>query len=162
MTQHLSDTSGHYPVTNPLNEDEILRAAERIIELRFQRKTTLTQPMDAKAFVVAKLALKPNEVFAAIFLDNRHRVLAFETLFTGTIDGCSVHPRVVVQRVLVLNAAAVIFAHVHPSGDPEPSSADKTITRRLVDALNLVDVRVLDHLVVGGTQVVSLAERGQI
>jgi DNA repair protein RadC len=101
-----------------------------------------------------------NEVFAAIFLDNRHRVLGFEELFFGTIDGASVHPRVVVQRALDLNAAAVIFAHNHPSGVAEPSRSDEALTRRLREALGLVDIRVLDHLVVGSEGIVSFAERG--
>lgn len=162
MNTLVRDASGHYRVSGRLSEEEILREAQRIIERRFQCRHVLPRPDEAKAFVIAKLALSLNEVFAAIFLDNRHRVMAFETLFTGTINGCSVHPRVVVQRTLAINAAAVIFAHVHPSGEPEPSAADITTTRRLVEALNLIDVRVLDHLVVGGAQVVSLAERGHL
>jgi DNA repair protein RadC len=101
-------------------------------------------------------------VFACLFLDNRHRVIAFEELFRGTIDGASVHPREVVKHALHHNAAALILAHNHPSGVAEPSRADVQITRRLVAALGLVDIRVLDHLVIGDTEAVSLAERGQL
>jgi len=99
-------------------------------------------------------------VFACLFLDNRYRVLAFEELFRGSIGGASVHPREVVRRCIAHNAAAVILAHNHPSGTPEPSQADRTITLRLRDALGLVDVRVLDHIIVGDGAPISLAERG--
>ena len=95
-------------------------------------------------------------------LNKRHRVIGFEELFRGTIDVASVPPREVVKEVLARNAAAVILAHNHPSGEPEPSRADITLTRRLVEALALIDVRVLDHMVVGGTEVISFAERGLI
>ena len=99
-------------------------------------------------------------VFACLYLDNRHRVIAFEELFHGTIDGTSVHPREVVRAALKHNAAALIFAHNHPSGVAEPSDADRRLTRRLQDALGLVDIRTLDHFVVGDGEVVSFAERG--
>ena len=100
------------------------------------------------------------EVFACLYLDNRHRVLHFEELFRGTIDGASVHPREVVKAALHRNAAAVILAHNHPSGVAEPSAADRQITERLKSALQLVEIRVLDHLVVGDQDCVSFAERG--
>jgi DNA repair protein RadC len=99
-------------------------------------------------------------VFCALFLDNRHRLIACDELFRGTIDGASVHPREVVRQALARNAAAVILAHNHPSGIAEPSQADELITLRLKDALGLVDIRVLDHLIVGDSRCVSLAERG--
>ena len=101
-------------------------------------------------------------MFACLFLDNRHRVIAFDELFSGTIDGAAVHPREVVKRALGHNAAAVILAHNHPSGVAEPSRADEAITRRLKEALATVEIRVLDHLVVGDGEMVSLAERGLI
>lgn len=100
------------------------------------------------------------EVFGVLFLDNRHRTLCMEELFQGTLDGCSVFPRVVVQRALELNAAAVVFYHNHPSGTPEPSQADMHLTRRLKDALAMIDIRVLDHFVVAADGDVSFAERG--
>ncbi len=101
-------------------------------------------------------------MFACLFLDTRHRVIGFEPLFRGTLDGAAVYPREVVKRALVHNAGAVILAHNHPSGDCEPSEADRAITRRLGEALGLIDVRLLDHLVVAGGTHVSLAERGWI
>ena len=102
------------------------------------------------------------EVFGCLFLDNRHRVIGFEELFYGTIDCASVHPREVVKRVLHHNAAAVIFSHNHPSGVAEPSQSDQRITDRLKAALDLVDVRVLDHIVIGDGETVSMAERGMV
>lgn len=120
----------------------------------------LESPGATRAFLVAQLRDRPYEVFCTLFLDNRHRLIAFEELFRGTIDGASVHPREVVRQALRCNAAAVILAHNHPSGVAEPSQADELITLRLKDALGLVDIRVLDHLIVGDTRCVSLAERG--
>ncbi len=113
-------------------------------------------------FLQAELRSCRQEVLGALFLDAQHRLIAWEKLFFGTIDGASVHPREVVQRALHHNAAALIFAHNHPSGVAEPSEADRQITRRLQDALALIDVRVLDHLVVGAGYSVSLAERGHL
>jgi DNA repair protein RadC len=113
-----------------------------------------------RRFLRARLRDLPHEVFCCLHLDNRNRVIAFEELFRGTIDGASVHPREVVKRALAHNAAALILAHNHPSGVAEPSQADEVITRRLSSALALVDIRVLDHLVVGDSACVSFAERG--
>lgn len=158
--QYQLDIEGRFHFPGPVDETTILAVAEQIRETRFYRERHITSPADTRDFLIAKLSLLPHEVFAAIFLDNRHGVLAFEVLFTGTIDGASVHPREVVKRALQHNAAAIIIAHNHPSGMPEPSAADITITRRLADALALVDVRMLDHFVVGGSSAVSLAERG--
>ena len=146
------------------NEDEIISAALQILERRitYQVDRPLIQsPVESKNYVKLQLAERPYEVFACLFLDSRHRVIAFEELFRGTIDGCSVHPREVVKTALAHNAAAVILAHNHPSGNAEPSQADKRITERLRDALSLIDVRILDHLVVG-QEVVSFAERGLV
>lgn len=117
-------------------------------------------PADSQDFLLARLRDRPHEVFCCLFLDNRHRVLAFEELFRGTIDNTTVYPREVVRQALHRNAAAVILAHNHPSGVPEPSDADRLITRRIRDALELVDVRLLDHFVVGDGACVSLASRG--
>jgi DNA repair protein RadC len=117
-------------------------------------------PGDAEAYLRLRLADRKQEVFGAVFLDNRHRILAIEELFRGTIDGTSVYPRVVVQRALEHNAAAVVLFHNHPSGVAEPSQADEAITRRLRDALALVDIRVLDHFVVASSASVSFATRG--
>ena len=125
-------------------------------------RPALTSPRDSAAFLKARMADRPYEVFGALFLDNRHRVLAFEEMFRGTLDGASVHPREVVRAALEHNAAACIFAHNHPSGVAEPSAADRNITRQLRDALQLIGVRVLDHLVIGAGEPTSMAARGLI
>jgi DNA repair protein RadC len=120
----------------------------------------LQAPQATRAFLIAQLRDRPHEMFCCLHLDNRHRLIAFDELFRGTIDGASVHPREVVKQALARNAAAVILAHNHPSGVAEPSQADELITARLRDALALVDIRVLDHLIVGDGCCVSFAERG--
>ena len=153
------------PATQPAAFDEteqetIIKLALDILAARHAPGSSLTSPTETTDYLRVKFADYKNEVFCAIFLDNRHRVLRFDEMFQGTIDGASVYPRIVVQRALEINAAAVIFAHNHPSGIAEPSNADEQITRRLKDALALVDVRVLDHIVVGVTETVSFAERG--
>ncbi|PIE41859.1 MAG: hypothetical protein CSA49_01455 [Gammaproteobacteria bacterium] len=139
-----------------------LEVGRRYLQESLEKELVLTSPQDAKRFLLAKMRHHPQEVFSGLFLDSQHRLIAYEELFYGTIDGASVYPREVVRKVIDLNAAAVIFAHNHPSGVAEPSQADIQITGRLVDALSLVDARVLDHMVVGDTDVVSLAERGLI
>jgi len=125
-----------------------------------QRGNVLENPGHTQNFLVSHLRDYSFEVFSCLYLDNRHRVIQFEELFRGTINGASVHPREVVKKALGHNAAAVIFAHNHPSGMAEPSMADQQVTRQLTDALALVDVRVLDHVVVGDGTTVSFAERG--
>jgi DNA repair protein RadC len=134
--------------------------ARRALEAPLRREAALSDPRAGAAYVRAWLRPYPYEVFGALFLDNRHRVIAAEELFRGTIDGASVHPREVVRRAIAHNAAALIAAHNHPSGVAEPSAADIAITRRLADALALVDVRLLDHFIVGDGEPVSLATRG--
>jgi DNA repair protein RadC len=137
-----------------------LEIARRHLMETLKRGDALTNPKATRTYLAARLRGYTYEVFGALFLDNRHRVIAFEELFRGTIDGTSVHPREVVKRALAHNAAAVIFAHNHPSGVAEPSQADEMLTRRLKDALGLIDMRVLDHIVIGDGDAVSLAERG--
>lgn len=137
----------------------VLEMARRYLFENLQRGDTLSSPQDTRQYLSSQLRDYPHEVFAVLFLDQRHRVICFEELFRGTIDGASVYPREVVKKALQHNAAALIFAHNHPSGVAEPSQADEQITRRLIDALKLVDVRVLDHFIVGD-EVVSFAERG--
>ncbi|MEZ5448090.1 MAG: DNA repair protein RadC [Thiolinea sp.] len=137
----------------------VLEMSRRYLRERLQRGDALSDPDAVRVFLTSKLRDRQAEVFACLFLDNRHRVLHFDELFYGTIDGASVHPREVVRRALKHNAAAVILAHNHPSGVAEPSQADERITQRLRDALALIDVRVLDHFIIGD-QVVSFAERG--
>jgi DNA repair protein RadC len=122
----------------------------------------VSSPAVCESFLREGLVGSPFEVFAAVFLDNRHRVISFEVLFRGTIDHTTVHPREVARRAIELNAAAVILAHNHPSGTPAPSDADRLITRRLREALDYFDVRVLDHFVVGSEGVASMAALGML
>jgi DNA repair protein RadC len=138
----------------------VLEMAKRHLMETLQRDNVLNSPDQVREFLQAQLRDAQREVFLCLFLDTQHRVICSEILFLGTIDSSSVHPREVVRRALALNAAAVIFAHNHPSGIAEPSDADKRITLRLRDSLALIDVRVLDHMVIGDGQTVSLAERG--
>jgi len=137
----------------------VLEMARRYLSAGLQRGDSLTSPQETRQYLSLRLRDYSHEVFAVLFLDQRHRVLEFEEMFRGTIDGASVYPREVVKKALHHNAAAVIFAHNHPSGIAEPSQSDERITQRLKDALALVDIRVLDHFVVGD-EVVSFAERG--
>lgn len=134
--------------------------ARRYFEASLVVGQTLGNPADTEAYLRARLRDLEHEVFCCLFLDNRHRVLRFVELFRGTIDGTSVYPREVVKEALAENAAAVILAHNHPSGVAEPSQADERITRRLKSALELVDIRLLDHLIVGDGAATSLASRG--
>ena len=143
----------------PQSEEAILASAANIIAERYVKKDAYTNPQTTKDFLTYKLGGYEREVFAVMLLDNQHQLLEFKELFFGTLDAASVYPREVVKAVLAINAAAVIFAHNHPSGESEPSAADKNITKRLTDALALIDVRVLDHIVVGRSPV-SFAERG--
>ena len=136
-----------------------LELGRRYLACELQRET-LANPTACANFLRTRIGAYPYEVFACLFLDQRHRVLAFEELFRGSIDGASVHPREIVRQALHYNAAALIFAHNHPSGVAEASQADELITRRLRDALALVDIRVLDHLIVGDNNCLSFAERG--
>lgn len=151
------DARGRYL---PATAEQILSAARQVVDQKMQRGANFGSPDDVKAYLTAKLAGLDHEVFAVLFLDNRHRLIEYVEMFRGTLDGASVHPREVVKEALRLNAAAVIFAHPHPSGNPEPSQADKLITRQLREVLALIEVRTLDHFVVAGNGVVSLAERG--
>jgi len=137
-----------------------LELSRRHYQQEFASGPALESPATTRNLLVGRLRDRPYEVFCCLFLDNRHRLIAFDELFRGTVDGASVHPREVVRQALYRNAAAVILAHNHPSGVAEPSQADELITLRLRDALALVDIRVLDHFVVGDNRCVSLAERG--
>lgn len=139
-----------------------IELARRHLAEDLQRGPALLNPADSASYLKARLRDYPYEVFAVLYLDTRHRPIACEELFRGSIDGASVHPREVVRRALAHNAAALILAHNHPSGIAEPSEADRLITRRLQEALALVEVRVLDHLVIGDGTPVSLAARGWV
>ncbi|MFO1435320.1 MAG: DNA repair protein RadC [Gammaproteobacteria bacterium] len=139
-----------------------LELGRRYLEAGLRRTDSLTSPEATRRFLKLQIQPYDREVFACLFLDNRHRVIAFEPLFFGTIDTASVHPREVLKAALRHNAAALILTHNHPSGVAEPSRADEQLTRRLKDALAVVDIRVLDHIVVGDGEPVSLAERGLV
>lgn len=143
-------------------ESTILSAAEHILGLRLVRQGHIKTPRDAAEFLRLRIGHLPHEEFHAVWLDNRHRVLATERLFTGTLDGTAVHTREVVRRALELNAAAVIVAHNHPSGVADASASDRLITEELNNAFQLIGVRLVDHLIVSAGATVSLAERGQL
>ena len=138
----------------------VLEMARRYLDQEMRVREVLSDPAATRRYLQARLRDLDHEVFGALLLDNQHRVLGFEELAHGTIDGASVYPREVVKRALAAGAAAVIFAHNHPPGVAEPSAADRALTQRLKSALALVDVRVLDHFVVGEGTPVSFAERG--
>lgn len=138
----------------------VLEMGRRHLAATIARESALESPQAVRDFLKAKLRHEPHEVFACLFMDTKHRVLAFEVLFYGTIDGASVYPRQVVKRALAHNAAALILTHNHPSGVSEPSQADKILTERLKEALALIDVRILDHFIVGDGEPLSMVEHG--
>jgi DNA repair protein RadC len=146
--------------TRPASGEEILRTAREIMSRKVRRGTSMTSPKVVRDFLTIRLGTYEHETFCVLLLDSRHRLIEFVELFRGTIDGASVHPREVVKLALAKNAAAVLVAHPHPSGVAEPSQADELITQRLKAALELVQIRLLDHIVVAGGVAVSLAERG--
>ena len=137
-----------------------LEIARRYLEGRLRKGKVLTSSRQTRDFLAARLKGYPHEVFSCLFLDCRHRMICFEELFSGTVDAAQVHPREVVRRALMHNAAAVILCHNHPSGIAEPSQEDKALTRKLRDVLSIIDVRVLDHIVIGDGQTTSFSERG--
>ncbi|MEL0583687.1 MAG: DNA repair protein RadC [Candidatus Thiodiazotropha sp. (ex. Lucinoma kazani)] len=145
---------------NDVEKQSVITLAMKVLSIKYRAGRVLSKPDETRDFLRLRLADYRNEVFGCLFLDNRHRIIAVRELFQGTIDGASVYPRVVVQQAMEVNAAAMVFFHNHPSGVAEPSHADEAITRRLKDALALVDVRVLDHFVVSAGESVSFAERG--
>lgn len=140
----------------------VLEMTQRYLSETLQRGEALTSPQQTKLYLSSILRDRQREAFYILFLDNQHRVIKDEVMFEGTIDAASVYPREVVKRALEHNAAALILAHNHPSGVAEPSQADRRITQRISDALALVDIRILDHFVVGDCDVISFAERGWI
>ena len=140
----------------------VLELSRRHLRETLVRGAPLESPQATEQYLKSMLRDQPHEVFACLFLDTRHRVIAFEELFHGTIDGATVYPRVVAEKALSHGAAALIVAHNHPSGVCEPSLADQAITRRLKEALALLDIRLLDHFVIGDGPPVSMAERGLI
>ncbi|TKJ79974.1 DNA repair protein RadC [Pseudomonas sp. CFBP13509] len=157
-----SESTGTYQIESPISEADILLMARQLANLRLRRGRALTSPKEVFSHLQALLADYEHEVFALLLLDNRHRVIVFHELFRGTLDGANVYTREVVKTALEHNAAATVLVHNHPSGDPEPSQADLNLTHKLQEALNLVGVRTLDHIVVGHEGCVSLAEQGYL
>lgn len=149
----------NYVSSGPMTANQVLEKAAELVAEKYLRGDAFCNPQATKDYLTFKMGNYEREVFAVMFLDNQHRLIECRELFFGTIDAASVYPREVVKAALETNAAAVIFAHNHPSGVAEPSQADRRITRRISDALGLVDIRVLDHFVVGESTV-SFAERG--
>lgn len=152
-----------YGTNSTASDDEVIAKALEIIENRLRKPgEAMSSPQSVKDYLTIKLAELEHEVFFTLWLDGQHRVIQFGSMFRGTLSQTSVYPREVVKEALRLNAGAVIFAHNHPSGMPEPSRADEMLTKTLQEALALVDVKVLDHIIVGGTTAVSFAERGLV
>lgn len=156
----VKNRQGLYRLRGAVDADVIINQAAALLLEGLCDGRTLTSARETTHFLQLALANEVNEKFSALFLNHRHQVIAFEPLFQGTIDTAAVHPRVVVQRALLLNAAAVIVAHNHPSGEPEPSRADMAITELLKKSLALLDIRLLDHFIVTRKECISLAERG--
>ena len=154
---YVRSSTGRYAVATA---DRVVEAARAVEEQRIQRGQAFSDPTLASRYFQDMLGCLEREVFAVAFLDTRHRLIECAELFLGTIDGAEVHPREVVKHALRCNAAAVILAHNHPSGTIEPSAADRAVTARLKQALALVDVRLLDHVVVGGDASLSMSARG--
>ena len=145
---------------NDVEKQSAVTLAMKVLAIKHRAGRPLSNPEATRNYLRLRLADYQNEVFGSVFLDNRHRIIAVREFFQGTIDGASIHPRVVVQQALSMNAGALVLFHNHPSGVAEPSHADEAITRRLKNALALVDVRVLDHFVVSAGESVSFAQRG--
>lgn len=157
-----TEKEGYYITNQEVSEQDILSFAQSIIENKFKRGTIITSPRDSADYLKSKIGHLEHEVFAAIFLDTKHQIIAFEELFQGTIDSASVYPREIAKRALHHNAAAIIFTHNHPSGNTEPSMADISLTTRLVSAMELLGIKALDHIIVAGNNSQSLAEMGHI
>lgn len=158
----VKNSDGTYEARGPLEAKVIMKTASQILLESLLGKEFITKAADAEEFLRMELAHEENEHFGMLFLTQRHQVIAYERLFSGTLNAAAVYPRVVVQKVFKHNAAAVILAHNHPSGEPEPSGADQDVTRRIQDALGLIDVRVLDHFIVTPDRCASMAEAGML
>lgn len=156
------DADGLYRLGGRVTAEEIVAQAVRILRTKFRRGTVVSTPKMMQDWLTVRLTDLEHEVFLVVFLDNRHRIIADEVMFRGTIDAASVSVREVLKEALKRNAAALIVAHCHPSGIPEPSADDRRITAKIKEALGYIDIRLLDHFVVGGGDIVSFAERGFI
>jgi DNA repair protein RadC len=159
----VQDKLGHYASTDYLNDKQIVDAALGVIERRWANTgSVIGMPSDVSNYFKLRLGDSASEVFAVMFLDTKHRVIKFEVMFHGTIDGCAVYIREILRKSLLLNAAAVIIGHIHPSGSAEASQADRELTKRISEALAFVDIRLLDHIIVCSGTPFSFAQRGLI
>jgi DNA repair protein RadC len=156
----IADKHGKYKATRALTEKQIVSAAKALLKKKFTKGQVFSCPQVTHSYLMCQYANYEHEVFVCIFLDNQHQLIKEVEMFRGTIDSASIYPREVVKKALELNAAAVIFAHNHPSGESTPSQADKNITEKLKKALDLVDIRSLDHIIIGGAKQYSFAESG--
>lgn len=158
----IADKTGKYRARAALTEDQIIKAAKTLLNKRIQKGDAMTSPALVRAWLQASYRDLEHEVFICMFLDNQNQMIKAEELFRGTINGASVYPREVVKRALQLNAAAVMFAHNHPSGITEPSHADKQLTAKLKEALGLIDIQTLDHFIIGNGEAYSFVEHDLI
>jgi DNA repair protein RadC len=162
LPNFVQEFNGDYVIDKPLSKNEILDLAKSVIASQFQRGKTMKNASACKDYFLLDLAKYEHEVFCALFLDNKNRIIAFEHLFNGTINKSPVFPREIIKKALQHNAAAVIFAHNHPSGVAEISKEDIATTKQLKETLAIIDVRVLDHIITAGGQAVSLGEENLI
>lgn len=160
-TEVRTEDPAPYRLLGDIEDDTIARALE-ILERRVSRADTMSDPKTVRSFLALRSAGLEHEQFSVMFLDTQHRVIAFESMFRGTLTQASVHPREIVKAALRHNAGAVILSHNHPSGNADPSRADEFLTQTIKAALALVDVRVVDHIIVAGGSSVSMAERGLV
>jgi DNA repair protein RadC len=158
----VAEKPGRYRAKDALTEAQIINAAMTLVRRQVQQRQAFTNPTITQLFLKDRFGHKEHEEFAVLFLDNQNRLIRFEVMFRGTIDATAVYPREIAKSCLKLNAAAVIVAHNHPSGITQPSAADKQITAKLKQALDLIDVRLLDHFIIGVGEPVSLANLGLI
>lgn len=158
----INETEGSYTVQGEITDTDILVMAEIISKKKFIKGELLVSTTCTKLCLRNLMKGYEREVFGVLFLDTKHYVIKFEELFWGTIDNATVHPREIIKAAILCNAAAIILVHNHPSGDPEPSVSDRKITTRIVEAMDLVDIRVLDHIVVGENGAVSFVDRGYL
>jgi DNA repair protein RadC len=161
-SEAVGEANEGYAVGDRVEEDRIVARGVEIMERRLERGAAMTDPRVAGHYCAGKLRAFDREVFGVLFLDTRHRMIGFELMFYGTIDGAEVYPREVARAALRLNAAAIIVCHNHPSGSTEPSAADRAVTLRLRDALAMLEIRLLDHFVIGEGPPTSLAARGWV
>lgn len=155
----VAQDDGYYRATSRVSEDEVLSTASEILKQRLLKTVRLDSPDETLRFLETRYSHYEHEIFGVIWLTNRHQIIETEEMFRGTIDGANVYPREVAKRGLALNAAAIVIFHNHPSGCSEPSSADRSLTRRLCDALALVDIRLIDHIVIGRGETTSFRKR---